>query len=166
MSMATAAVGRSAPPFRAPSSNGQTLDLDAFVGKVRVVLVFFADMTGPLSQAALADLDEHLVDFGHERVQLLAIAPCTAREARTVSEERRLALTLLADEHGGEGLGPIASAFVGAIGPESVAVVVIDRSGTVVDRFDQSPVGDLAERILRRVEQASHDEAPTEVRGR
>lgn len=155
--MDTATIGTPAPGFRAPSSHGQTLDLDAFVGKLPVVLAFVSDVTGPLNEAALADLDDHLVDFGRERVQLLVVAPCTPKEVREIADERQYSLTLLADPHPPDVTGSIASAFVGSIDAESVGIVVIDRDGKVVDRGNESPVGDVAQRVLRRLDRLAGD---------
>ncbi|MGZ8753040.1 MAG: hypothetical protein ACXW1S_08655 [Acidimicrobiia bacterium] len=59
-----------APPFRAPSSRGQTLDLDSFAGKVPIVLF----RSGPLSEGSLAlvtELDRREVEFGHQFAEWL-----------------------------------------------------------------------------------------------
>ena len=86
-------VGSALPPFRAPSSHGQTLELDSFAGKVGLVVFVPAD--GELRDAELDEWDEQLVDFGHLRVQVLGIVHATAKRLRDESDEasRSLART-------------------------------------------------------------------------
>jgi peroxiredoxin len=64
------------------------------------VLVFPTEDAGDLA-AMLSPFDEHLVEFGHRRVQVLAVVDATAREARELADRAPfLGLTLLADEDG------------------------------------------------------------------
>ena len=126
-------IGREAPSFRAPTSNGQTLDSEAFHGKLAVVLFFLADPGTPDDELLLDEFDEHLVDFGHERVQLLGVTACSPRDTRARAERRQLAVTLLADPS-----GTIARSF--GVAPETFddrppATVVIDRQGLVAARI-------------------------------
>jgi len=93
-------IGSIAPDFRAPTSNGQTLDRAAFLGKVPVALVFPAPDTSDL-QAILTTFDTRMVEFGHRRVQVLAVVDESARTVRELAERIPLhALTLLADQDG------------------------------------------------------------------
>ena len=96
-STAFVSIGSPAPDFRAPTSNGQTLDRASFVGKVPVVLVFPADETPDLA-ATLHPFDDRMVEFGRRRVQVLAVVPESPRTVRELAERIPLrALTLLAD---------------------------------------------------------------------
>jgi peroxiredoxin len=93
-------IGTPAPDFRAPSSHGQTLDRASFLGKVPVVLVFPPADTADLGRD-LSTFDERLVEFGHRRVQVLAVIDATPRETREIADRIPLhALTLLADQDG------------------------------------------------------------------
>jgi peroxiredoxin len=114
--------GQSAPAFRAPSSKGQTLDSDAFHDRLAVVLFFLDGLEHPDDQLALSNFDDLLVEFGHRRVQLLGVAPLTARDLRDATES--VAVPLLAD-----GDGSLRREFGGLdIAPFTV---VIDRNGIV-----------------------------------
>jgi peroxiredoxin len=90
-------IGSPAPDFRAPTSNGQTLDRASFVGKVPVALVFPAAETPDLA-ATLTPFDDRMIEFGRRRVQVLAVVPESPRTVRELAERIPLrALTLLAD---------------------------------------------------------------------
>ncbi len=127
-------VGDRAPAFRAPTSNGQTLDQDAFVGKLAWAMFFLPaawterDQWAPEAEIALAELDELLVEFGHLRVQLLGAARTTPRVARDRHDRDQLAVTLLADED-----GTIARRFTTAepVPASALRAVVVDRTGVV-----------------------------------
>jgi len=120
------AIGTPVPDFRAPSSHGQTLDRAAFVGKVPVALVFPALDTADLV-ADLRPFDERLVEFGHHRVQVLAVIEESARTVRELADTMPLrSLTLLADQDGSirEAFGPVgAQCFLADAGGDLRAVV-------------------------------------------
>jgi peroxiredoxin len=114
--------GQPAPSFRAPSSKGHTLQSESFQDRLAIVLFFLDGLEHPDDQLALSNFDELLVEFGHRRVQLLGVAPVTARELREATES--LAVPLLADKD-----GSLRREFGGLdIAPFTV---VIDRHGTV-----------------------------------
>ncbi len=107
---ASIAIGTPVPDFRAPSSNGQTLDRDSFLGKVPVVLLFPpADLE---RDPVLREFDDRLVEFGHRRVQVLVVAHAAARAVRELADRIPLhGLTVLADQD-----GSIAQAYAPAEG--------------------------------------------------
>lgn len=144
---AGALVGRTLPPFRAPSSHGQTLELDSFAGKVG--LVIFVPAEGELRDAELDEWDERLVDFGHLRVQVLGIVHATARTLRDESDQASRSVTMLADED-----GRLRDALVGAA--DSPPTVIADRSGTIVDVVERDGSAGHVTEVLRRV-QTLHD---------
>ena len=93
-------IGDLAPDFRAPSSHGQTLDRASFLGKVPVALLFPAPDDADLA-ATLAPFDERMVEFGHRRVQVLAVIEDSPRTVRELAERIPLhVLTVLADQDG------------------------------------------------------------------
>jgi peroxiredoxin len=144
---ATHRIGEPLPDFRAPSNHGQTLELGSFVGKVGMVV--FVPAGGTLRDAELDEWDEHLVHFGHLRVQVLGVLRTTAKTLREESEEAARAVTLLADEDGqiGEAL---------ASGTEPVPTLIADRTGTIVDVVDRRDSTGHVVEVLRRVE-SLHD---------
>jgi peroxiredoxin len=93
-------IGSTAPDFRAPTSNGQTLDRASFLGKVPVALLFPAPDASDLV-GALSTFDARIVEFGHRRIQVLAVVDESPRTVRELAERIPLhALTLLADQDG------------------------------------------------------------------
>jgi peroxiredoxin Q/BCP len=152
-------IGRAAPAFRAPTSNGQTLDSETFHGKLAVVLFFLTDPAHPDDQVLLDSFDEHLVDFGHQRVQLLGVAPCSPRALRDRTDVQQLAVTILADEDGAIARSFGAPAAEGAAGGErrSSPTVVIDRQGILAARVPRTDAPRHVEQVLaelRRLEDA------------
>jgi peroxiredoxin len=140
-------IGQAVPEFRAPSNHGQTLDRASFAGKVGMVIFVPAD--GALRDPELDEWDEHLVDFGHLRVQVLGVLRTTAKMLRDESEEASRAVTLLADED-----GSITSAVAGGIA--SAPTLIADRDGRIVEVVERNGSGHVAQ-VLRRVE-ALHDQ--------
>lgn len=132
--------GTPAPDFRAPSSNGQTLDQESFLGKVPLLLVFPGNDRGRAEEILIA-FDAQLLDFGHRRVQVLGIVNDTARSVRELAERLPLpSLTLLAD-----GDGSIANSY-GVDGDPWY--VLVDREGLVFRSFAHDPQGDYVEHAL------------------
>jgi len=159
MSKATSRLrpGSAAPSFRAPTSNGQTLDSEAFHGKLAVVLFFLAQPGTPDDDVMLDEFDEHLVEFGHQRVQLLGVAPCSAREVRARAEAQQLAVTLLADESGeiARSFG-IADATPGERAATAPPTVVIDRQGIVAAWVPRTEVTGHVADVLRQLGYLAH----------
>ena len=140
----TIRIGDRSPGFRAPTSHGQTLDDEAFRDKLAVVLFFASDPADPMTQIELDGWDEHLVDFGHLRVQVLGVVAVTPKELREFAEERNLAVTLLADPD-----RSLETTF--AVDGDPGATVVVDRQGTVASTMTRrDPVRHAAE-VLRHV---------------
>jgi peroxiredoxin len=153
------AVGAPAPGFRAPTSHGQTLDSETFHGKLAVVLFFLAHPGRPDDELLLDSFDEHLVDFGHERVQLLGVAPCAPRELRERADGHQLAVTILADESGAiaRSFG-VAAAVDSAVGDSDAAdtdagldppaTVIIDHEGIIAARVPRTDPTHHVEQVL------------------
>jgi peroxiredoxin Q/BCP len=137
-------VGDPLPELRAPSSNGQTLERASFVGRVPVVVFFPVPTRDPLDGADLMEWDEHLVDFGHLRVQLLGVVRARPRDLRDAVESGRFSVTLLADE-----AGEIARRIGGDHEPRPT--VIADHDGIVVDIVTRSGELGHAREVLDRV---------------
>jgi peroxiredoxin len=156
------AVGAPAPGFRAPTSHGQTLDSESFHGKLAVVLFFLAHPGRPDDELLLDSFDEHLVDFGHERVQLLGVAPSAPRELRERADGQQLAVTILADESGAiarsfgvaaavdsaVGVSDVADTEAGDAGLAPPATVIIDHEGIIAARVPRTDTAHHVEQVL------------------
>jgi peroxiredoxin len=147
------AVGEAAPGFRAPTSHGQTLDSETFHGKLAVVLFFLAHPGSADDELLLDSFDEHLVDFGHERVQLLGVAPCSPRQLRERADVQQLAVTILADESGAIVRSFGVSAAVGDDDTDVAppATVIIDIQGIVAARVPRTDPAHHVERVLEEL---------------
>ena len=144
-------IGRTAPDFRAPTSNGQTLDRASFLGKVPVVLLFPAADAADLA-GVLTAFDARMVEFGHRRVQVLAVVDESPRTVREIAERIPLhALTLLADQDG---------AIRAAYAPDGGQCFLTDVDGRL--RAVVPLDGDAVDELLTR---AGGLEQPTSDRG-
>ncbi len=147
-------IGSPAPDFRAPTSNGQTLDRNAFLGKVPVVLVFPAPDAPDLIEV-LAPFDARMVEFGHRRIQVLAVVDESARTVRELAERIPLhALTLLADED-----GSIREAYA----PEGGRCFVMDVDGRL--RFVVPLGSDAVDDLLRHADTLTPEAPGSAERG-
>ncbi len=136
------AVGSRAPEFRAPSSHGQTLDQESFLGKVPVVLVFPApDRTAAL----LRSFDDHLVEFGRRRIQVLVVLRETPREVRDLADRDGVSLPILADADGSIaaafGTGPDQAVVTGADGIVAAVLDVAAGPAVVLGHLDGEDTG-------------------------
>ena len=142
-------IGSAAPDFRAPTSNGQTLDRSSFLGKVPVALVFPAPDTPDLA-ATLRPFDDRMVEFGHRRVQVLAVVDESPRTVRELAERIPLrALTLLADQD-----GSIREAFA----PRDGQCDLMDTDGTLRAVVPLGP--DAVDDLLRHADALDTAGAP------
>lgn len=128
------AVGTRAPDFRAPSSHGQTLDRDSFLGKVPVVLLF---PSPERRDRILRQFDDHLVEFGRRRIQVLVVLHETPRDVRDRGDRDGLSLPVLADPD-----GSIAESF--GAGPDQAFLIGADGVVAAVLDADDGPEGVLA----------------------
>ena len=119
-------VGETAPDLSAPSTTHQTLDLDRFVGRVPVVVVFLAGLEDP--GPTVRELDALHLRFGEHRVQLLLVVDRTIGELVDLSQTSDTAVPLLADP-----AGRIADDYSVDVLPDEVTAVVIDAEGTVIE---------------------------------
>jgi peroxiredoxin len=85
---------RHIPNFRAPASTGQTLSWESFQGKVPVLLAF---MPEGIDHELMARFDELHSRFGDHRVQIMMVAPVTAKEARDEAESLGVTVPILSD---------------------------------------------------------------------
>ena len=114
--------------FRAAASKGGSLTLDAFLGKVPVVLAFL----GPLEYAheTLRIYDTHLADFGRHRIQLLCVVTGDGIDVRAVPFEG-LNIPVLADPH--EELAAQFAEPGSAL--RSGFAAIVDLEGQIADRI-------------------------------
>lgn len=146
--------GDDAPEFRAPSSQGQTLESGSFLGKVPMVLFFFPKVGTPGCDREIAAFNERLPDFGARRVQILGVTRGTPREVREYAEENAIRVPLLADE---------GSRIIRAFGVERERGVarrvtfLVDLDGRVAHVFDPVDPTDHVEEVLGTVDRLKEE---------
>src|SRR6478752_887300 len=131
-----------------PAGTGGVIDLDRVLGNIPVVLVFVTDPEGSGSIAVMESIGSRLVDFGHERVQVLGVA---ATEQSVVMEAEDLAsgnARLLADED-----RAIAKRFGVSYVEGSVITVLIGADGVEAARWEDVPSGSIGDELLERLDQ-------------
>lgn len=86
------------PDFRLPTSAGQTLSMESYLGSTPLVVIFLPDLKTSLR--ILKRFNDRVGDFGKARSQLLAVARIQTENARDFVAAHGLTLPLLADESG------------------------------------------------------------------
>lgn len=138
--------GTTGGPGEVPASTGGVVDLDRLLGNIPVVFVFLGDPRHPTGQEVLRSLGERLVDFGHDRVQVLAVSPLDQQDLQDVGSSVTGNARVLSDPDGG-----LASRFDGAYHTGSVVTVLVDDAGRVVERWVDQPDGTIGDAVLERL---------------
>ena len=137
-------------PGEVAASTGGDVDLDRVVGTIPVVLVFVEPVVAPEVDDLVAGLGRHLVDFGRERVQLLAVARVDEHMAAAVAEQTPGNVRILADHD-----GALAERYGVTYRPGAPTTVLIDEDGQVAQRFVDRAGPALAEDLVARLGQLS-----------
>ena len=98
----------------------------------------------------VAGLGRHLVDFGRERVQLLAVARVDEHMAAAVAEQTPGNVRILADHD-----GALAERYGVTYRPGAPTTVLIDEDGQVAQRWVDRAGPALAEDLVARLGQLS-----------
>lgn len=124
-------IQQSTPTFSAPASTGQTLSTESFRDKVPVALLFLPETAS--SKATLVEYNDAHADLAERRVQLLAVLPELASDARAIADRMQLTYPILSD--------PSHAIFkeFGATDSLDAPVacsVIVDRTGTVATKTE------------------------------
>lgn len=120
------------PDFRLPASTGQTLERDAYVGKVRLATVVLASDGADDVRGILDTLNRHFREFGKRSCQLLVFMPATASEVRDIAKELDIRYPILADPTNSYAR---ASGAASATGEPTPSALIAARDGTVYTRM-------------------------------
>lgn len=130
-----------------PASTGGVVDLDRIIGNIPTVLVFIETPTSEQGQDVLDALGRRLVDFGRDRIQLLAVSPVEVSAAMEADASALGHVRILADTD------RLIAVHLGATySAQSVETVLIGADGQVVQRWSDESTHDLADQLLARVE--------------
>src|SRR5437763_13288043 len=96
-SSAAIAVGRSAPKFKLPSSEGKSIALDDYKGKQIVVLYFYPRADTPGCTTEACGFRDALADYDKAKVAVLGISPDDQKAVTKFADKFHLNFPLLAD---------------------------------------------------------------------
>lgn len=99
--MATAllpVIGKTAPDFTLPSTEGQPVSLRQFKGKKTVILYFYPKDDTPGCTREACDFRDHLAEFDQSQVVVLGISTDPLEAHAKFREKYHLPFTLLSDE--------------------------------------------------------------------
>jgi len=146
--------GRSIPDFSLPASTGQTLGLGSFRGKTPLAIFFLPGIQSETDLALLRRYDSHLADFGGQRSQVLGVVMERARTVRDLADSMDLHLPILADAS-----GSVVRDF-GVDEPDGRprnALIISDKEGNLVRRFDPAPLEGQVEAALAAIRELSSE---------
>ncbi len=129
------------------ASTGGRVDLDRILGRIPVVLTFLEPPGDELARQALQGMGNHLVDFGRDRVQLLAVAKRTQADVEDLGESVPGNVRILADP-----AGALADRYGATYEVGRPTTVLIDVQGEVSAVWHDEPGPDLAVELLRRID--------------
>jgi len=99
--MATAllpVIGKTAPDFTLPSTEGQPISLRQFKGKKTVILYFYPKDGTPGCTREACDFRDHSAEFESSQVVVLGVSTDPLESHAKFREKHHLPFTLLADE--------------------------------------------------------------------
>lgn len=135
------------PVGEVPASTGGLVDIDRILGRIPIVLVFLEPPDDSDARAALQGMGRHLVDFGRDRVQLLAVARRSVAEVERIDDGVPGNVRILADPD-----GALAERFGGAYTEGRPTTVLIDVNGQPAASWNDEPSPDLAVDLLTRID--------------
>ncbi len=120
--------GTSAPDFYSPLSDGRMIRLSSFIGKQRVLLVFYPGDYTPVCTKQRCALRDSWRSLEHHKTAVLGINPAPVALHRLFAAKNRLPFPIVSDPH-----GRIAAAYGcrGWLGSNVRTVYLIDGFGNV-----------------------------------
>ena len=91
-------IGKSAPKFKLPSSDGRTISLDGFNGRQTVVLYFYPRADTPGCTTEACGFRDALADYDKAEIAVFGISPDSVKDVTKFAEKFHLNFPLLADE--------------------------------------------------------------------
>ncbi|MCU6711861.1 thioredoxin-dependent thiol peroxidase [Paenibacillus sp. J5C_2022] len=150
----TIEIGKKAPKFKLPASNGETVSLMDMRGQHVVIFFYPKDMTPTCTQQA-CDMRDAYGQFREENAVLLGISTDSVKSHQNFIAKKELPFLLLADEehsvcekygvwqlkklYGREYMGIVRSTFL------------IDKEGNLVREWRKVKVKGHAEEVLKAV---------------
>lgn len=147
-------IGKKAPKFKLPASNGEVVSLMELRGRNVVIFFYPKDMTPTCTEQA-CDMRDHYSEFADENTVVLGISGDSVKSHLNFIQKKELPFLLLADEghkvckqygvwqlkklYGREYMGIVRSTFL------------IDAKGNLVREWRKVRVKGHAEEVLQAV---------------
>ena len=132
----TVDVGQQAPDFTLKDQTGNDVTLSAFRDKQNVVLVFYPFTFTGVCEGELCSLRDDLSDFEDASAQVLAISCDSQYAQQQWAKAQGFSFPVLSDFWPHGAVAREYGVFNEQLGCANRVTFVIDRQGTVIDRFD------------------------------
>jgi mycoredoxin-dependent peroxiredoxin len=132
----SADVGQAAPDFTLKSHTGDDVTLSSFRGETGVVLVFHPFSFTGICEAELCTIRDDYASFESAGAQVLVISTDPSPSQKAWADQQGWTFPVLSDFWPHGAVAQAYGAFNEERGCANRVTVVIDRDGTVVDRFD------------------------------
>jgi peroxiredoxin len=135
-------IGQAAPDFTLKSQIGEEVTLSQFRGHKAVVLVFYPFAFTGVCEGELCVIRDDFTPFEAAGAQVLAISTDTAPTLKMWSDQEGWTFPTLSDFWPHGAVAKLYGAFNEERGCANRVTVVIDKDGTVVDRFETGSLGE------------------------
>jgi mycoredoxin-dependent peroxiredoxin len=132
----TVDVGQQAPDFTLKDQAGNDVTLSSFRDKRNVVLVFYPFTFTGVCEGELCSLRDDLSDFEDASAQVLAISCDSQYAQQQWAKAQGFTFPVLSDFWPHGAVAREYGVFNEQLGCANRVTFVIDRQGTVIDRFD------------------------------
>lgn len=132
----SASVGQDAPDFTLKSTIGEPVTLSQFKGQKPVVVVFHPFTFTGVCEAELCSIRDDYTPFEAAGAQVLAISCDPAPSQKAWADQQGWTFPVLSDFWPHGEVAKAYDAFNDALGCANRVTVVIDKNGSIVDRFD------------------------------
>ncbi|MGQ0824896.1 MAG: peroxiredoxin [Actinomycetota bacterium] len=139
--VAMVAVGGEAPDFTLKDQDGSDVTLSKFRGDKNVVLVFYPFTFTGVSEGELCSLRDDLSQYESASAQVIAISCDTRHAQKQWAERQGFTFPVLSDFWPHGEVSRSYGVFNEQLGAARRATFVIDKQGTVVDRFESPNLG-------------------------
>jgi len=137
----TAEVGEAAPDFTLKDQAGNDVTLSSFKGKSSVALHFYPFTFTAVCEGELCRIRDDYSDFEQAGVQVLAVS-CDSRHSQRVwAEQQGFTFPVLSDFWPHGAVAKEYGVFNEQLGCAIRATFLIDKSGTIIDKFSTDSLG-------------------------
>jgi mycoredoxin-dependent peroxiredoxin len=137
----TAEVGEAAPDFTLKDQAGNDVTLSSFEGKSSVALHFYPFTFTAVCEGELCRIRDDYSDFEQAGVQVLAVS-CDSRHSQRVwAEQQGFTFPVLSDFWPHGAVAKEYGVFNEQLGCAIRATFLIDKSGTIIDKFSTDSLG-------------------------